>query len=220
MITEQLISPIVPILQATDTGNDALLKMEENHLSQLPLVIDEKYSALVSESDLLDWDTPESPLSAAKFLNYRPAVFAAGHPYEALRLASSHNLSIVPIVDAENVYMGSITRNELLKYMAETSGLDNPGGIIVLEILPTNYSMSEIARICESEEVLIINSQLFSNKETGNFEMTIKTNRTNLDGVVNALERHNYKIKEMYGEQSSKEYIIDRYNELMNYLNM
>lgn len=194
--------------------------MEENNLNQLPLIVDDKYTALVKETDLLDWDKPESPLSAAAFLNYKPAVASIGHPYEALRLANSQNLAIVPIVDHEDVYMGSITRNDLLKYITESSGLDNPGGIIIIEIAPTNYSMSEIARICESEEVLIINSQLFSNKETGKFELTLKTNRTSLDAVVNALERHNYIIKEVYGEHSSKDYMIDRYNLLMNYLNM
>lgn len=217
---EQLISPVVPILQPTDTGNKTLFLMEEHNLTQLPLVIDNKYVALVNEHDVMDWNKPESPISAAGFLNYKPAVLVSGHPYEVLKVAHMQNLSVVPIVDREDTYRGAITRNDLLTYIAENSSLDNPGGIIVIEIDPRNYSLHEIARICETEDVLILGSQLRTNKVTGKFEVTIKTNRASLDSVVDALERHQYIVREVYGEQTSKEYIMDRYSNLMNYLNM
>ena len=92
MHTEQLISPAVPTLMLTDTGEKALLLMEQNHFTQLPLVNDEQYIGLVNENVLLEWEAPESPLSAGEFANYKPAVFASGHPYEALRMAA-HRLS-------------------------------------------------------------------------------------------------------------------------------
>jgi CBS domain-containing protein len=208
MISEQLISPIVPTLIPSDTGDKALLLMDENNLEQLPVVADEKYMGLVQENDLLDMADPDAKLDAAEF-SYRPAVLASGHPYDALRLAHQQNLSIVPVVD-----------NDLLKYITEKSGLDNPGGIIVLEIDPRNYSLTEIARICESEEVLLISTQIFSNRATGKLEITLKTNRTNLGGIVAALERYNYKVLEVFGDSSQDEGMIDRYNLLMNYLNM
>lgn len=220
MVIEQLISPVVPTLIPSDTGDKALLLMDENNLEQLPLVVEDKYMALVQEDDLLDWDKHESALQGADFLSYRPAVLASGHPYEAIRLAHQQNLSIVPVVDTENTYLGAITRNDLLRYITEKTGLDNPGGIIVLEIDPRNYSLYEIARICESEEVLLISTQIFSNKITGKLEVTLKTNRTSLSAVVSALERHNYKVIEVFGDNSDNEGLTDRFNLLMNYINM
>lgn len=220
MIIEQLISPIVPTLLPTDTGNRALFLMEENNLTQLPLVVEEKYMALVQENDVLDWETPESPLSKASFLTYRPAVFASGHPYEALRVAHQQNLSIVPVVDNENTYIGAITKDDLLKYITENSGVDNPGGIIVIEVAPRDYSLSEIARICESEEVIIISTQLNTNKLNGKIEITLKTNRTDLHGLAASFERHSFEVKEVYGEQVHYEDSLERYKLLMNYINM
>ena len=220
MVIEQLISPVVPTLLPTDTGSRALFLMEENNLTQLPLVVDAKYLALVQENDVLDWDTPESPLSKANFLNYRPAVFASGHPYEAMRVAHQQNLSVLPVVDNENTYIGAITRDDLLKYITENSGVDNPGGIIVIELDPRDYSLSEIARLCESEDVIIISTQLATNKATGKLEVTLKTNRTDLSGLASALERHKYTVKQVYGEQAHYEDMLDRYNLLMNYINM
>ena len=194
--------------------------MEENNLTQLPLVSDEKYMALVQENDVLDWNTPESPLSKATFLNYRPAVFASGHPFEALRIAHQQNLSVLPVVDNENTYIGAITRDDLLKYITENSGVENPGGIIVIELDPRDYSLSEIARLCESEDVIIISTQLSTNKGTGKIEVTLKTNRTDLQALASTFERHNYIVKQVYGEQGHYEDMLERYNLLMNYINM
>lgn len=220
MVIEQLISPIVPTVLPTDSGSRALYLMEENNLTQIPLIAEDKYMALVQENDVLDWDTPESPLSKATFLNYRPAVFASGHPFEALRVAHQQNLSIVPVVDNENTYLGAITRDDLLKYIAENSGVDNPGGIIVIELDPRDYSLSEIARLCEGEDVIIISTQLATNRATGKIEVTLKTNRTDLSGLAASFERHKYAVKQVYGEQTNYEDMLDRYNLLMNYINM
>jgi CBS domain-containing protein len=220
MEIEQLISPIVPTLIPTDTGSRALFLMEENNLTQLPLISEDKYMALVQENDVLDWSTPESPLSKGNFMNYRPAVFANNHPYEALRVAHQQNLAIVPVVDTENTYLGAITRDDLLKYITENSGVDNPGGIIVIEMDPRDYSLSEIARLCESEDAIIISTQLANNKATGKIEVTLKTNRTDLQSLAASFERHDYTVKQVYGEQTRYEEVLDRYKLLMNYINM
>ena len=220
MLIEKLISPLVPTLLPTDTGNTALHIMEENNFTQLPIVSDQQYLALINENEVMDWNTPESPLSASAMMQYRPAVFAKGHPYEALRIAHEYNLSIVPVIDEQNIYIGSITKDELLKYITETSGIDNPGGIIVLELSARGYSLMEIARICENEEVTIISTQLFNNRFTGKLEITLKTNRNNLRSVVSSFERHNYVVKEVFGDQSLEEDVMTRYKILMNYINL
>ena len=193
--------------------------MTENACAHLPLVSDDNYLALIQDSDLTDWDKPEQELSAAPFLNYKPAVISTAHPFEALRLMNQMNLSVLPVVDYDHKYMGAITRESLLKYYAENTGTDTPGGIIVLEIAAHNYSLYEIARICENEDVIILNSQLHTTPE-GTMELTLKTNRTNLEAVVSSFERHEYKIAEVYGDKKSMEDVMGKYNLLMNYLNM
>lgn len=210
----------VPTILPSDTGSKVLDLMDENNIAHLPVVADDKYIALVHEDDLLNWDTPEKPISASDLLRYSPAVVAHGHAFEALRLAYSQNLSVVPVVDNENKYVGVVTRDSLLHYFAEKSGIDNPGGIIVLEMNPMDYSLYEIARICENEDVTIISSQLYTNRETGKIELTLKTNRTNLDAVAATYERFGYTVKEVYGEHSNRDDMKDRYELLMTYLNM
>jgi acetoin utilization protein AcuB len=219
MKIDQLISSAVPTLSAGDTGNRALEVMEDNNLLQLPVVTDDNYIALVAESDLLDWDKTSDALSTAPFMTFRPAIASSAHPFEALRLVNEMNLSVLPILDAEQKYIGSVTKDALLKYITENSGIAMPGGIIVLEVAPRNYTLYEIARICENEDVVIMNTQVHAN-ELGMLEVTLKLNRTALDPVVSSLERHNYRVTEVYGDATNNEDIADKYNLLMNYINM
>jgi hypothetical protein len=116
--------------------------------------------------------------------------------------------------------VGSITLDDLLKFITEYSGLDNPGGIIILELEPRQYSLSEIARICENEDVTIISSQLTNNRESGKIEVTLKTNRTNLEALVSSFERREYVVKEVFGAQAGQEDVMDRYRSLMHYLKL
>lgn len=220
MLLEKLISPVVPTLLPTDSGNRALQLMEANNMTQLPVVVNDEYAALIQEDSLLEWTTPESPLSMSDLLNYKPAVMISGHPFDALRLAHAYNLDIIPVIDSKHKYLGAITRNSLLSYLTENSGLDHPGGIIVLEVAPKNYSLAEIARICENEDVTITNTQLFTDPETGMLQVTIKTNRTDLSGVSRSFERYGYTILELFGAELREDHMLNRYQLLMNYLNI
>lgn len=219
MSLSQLITPTVPLLAPTDSGNKALELMEDAHTNQLPVVAEDNYVALVAENELLDWASPDNELSTSGLLNFKPAINLYAHPFEALRVLHEMNLSVLPVLDEERKYAGSVTKEDMLRYMAENSGISNPGGILVLEIAPRNYTLYEIARICENEDVTILNLQVHTN-EQGKLEVTLKLNRTVLDAVVSSFERHNYHVKEVYGEDSNDDDIEGKYNQLMNYINM
>lgn len=220
MLIQELISASVPTLSPTDTGNHALYLMEESHLAQIPLVQGNEYLGLIREHEVLDWNTPERALSSADFANYRPAVPVTAHPYDAMRVASEQHLNVVPVVDDSRHYLGSITRDDLLRFITENSGLDFPGGIIILDLDARQYSLSEIARICENEDVTILSSQLGTDRESGRLRVTLKTNRTNLEALVSAFERREYEVREVYGAETGAEDVMDRYRSLMNYINM
>ncbi len=215
----RLISPVVPTLLPADTADKALAIMEDNRLSNLPVVQDENYIGSVRERDLEDWPDHDKDLSGADLATFRPAILATAHPLEAVRLFNQLDVDVLPIIDFDQKYLGAITKDSLLKYIAETSSLDTPGAIIVLEIKPHNYSLYEIARLFENEDVIILSSQIHTLQD-GTMELTIKTNRTATDAVTSSLERHEYKVKEIYGDQKNMEDVMDKYELLMNYLNM
>lgn len=219
MTIEKLIVHSLPVLSPDDTIGRALEILEDNQIKALPVVVDEDYKGLVTEDHLLELDDDNAKLADTHLLQYKPAVTSFSHPFEAISAMHQARLSVLPVLDGEQKYLGCIDRDSLLGYVAENSGVSNPGGILVLEIPPRNYSMYEIARICENEDVIILAMHSRTN-EAGLLEITMKLNRTVLDAVEASFERHNYHAIEVYGRETNKEDILGKYNLLMNYINM
>lgn len=220
MFIYQLISSDIPVLHPGDSGDKALQLMQELHLSHLSLVEGEEYKALIKEDDILNWQTPEAPLSSAAFLNFRPVVYGNQHPYEAVRRAIQQHISVVPVINEQNKYLGSVSKDELLEYMSNNSGLDQAGGIITLEMKPVDYSLSEIARICENNDAILLNVQVFTYPGAEMMEVVLKTNTKEIQSLIASFERYEYTVKEVFGEMPAVESLLDRYQSLMHYINM
>lgn len=220
MFIHQLISTDLPALKPTDSGDTALNLMQEWHVSHLALVEGEDYKALVKEDDILNWDTPEAPLSSASFVNFRPVVYGNQHPYEAIKRAVQQDISVVPVISDDNRYLGAVSRGDLLSFISNNSGLDQAGGIVTLEMKPIDYSLSEIARICESNDIILTNVQVFTQPGQETIEVVVKTNTREIQALVASFERYEYNIKEVFGELPASESLLDRYQSLMHYINM
>ena len=220
MDAKSLISSDLPVLSLEDTGERALRLMNEYHVFHLPLIQRDNYLALVSEDDILDWDTPEEPLSLAEFLNFRPAVFEGSHPYEAVRMAKEFNLSVLPVVDKQNHFAGVITIEGLFSFITDNNAIRSNGSILVLEMEQRNYSLSEIARICESNEINILSLSIKNRDEQGMIWVTIKVNTNDIQALVSTFERFSYTIVEMFSTDFTKEDVQQNYDMLMHYINL
>jgi CBS domain-containing protein len=215
----KLILHELPTLSLQDSGDRALLLMNEYKVFHLPLVDRDNYLALISEDDILDWDTPEMTLSHAEFVTFRPAVFEKSHPSEAVKIANQHVLSVLPVVDEHNHYVGSITEEKLFYFMSDNNGIKEQGAVIVLLIEPRNYSLSEIARICESNNITILATTL-KTIDKGFLEVTLKINANETQALEATFERFNYTIKELYTKDNREEYTQDNFDSLMRYLSI
>lgn len=220
MIGIELITDDIPPLRHTDTGERALQWMDEFKVNHLSVLKGESFVGLVSEDDLLD----KSDLSQALTVLFdhlpRPYVKGTSHIYEVLNLASIDHLTVVPVLDAEENYLGSIGISSLMQKIAETGSIKEQGGIIVLEMSDTDYSLAHISQIVESENAKVLSSFITSNANSKVLELTLKINRIDLGRILRALERYDYKVKASFQRNSYHEDLKDRYDELMNYLNI
>jgi acetoin utilization protein AcuB len=220
MFIYQLISNDIPTLMPSDSGDRALQLMQDHQVTNLSIVEGTEYKALLKEEDLLNWGTPEVALSSGDFMNFKPVVYGNQHPYEAIRRAIQQNITVVPVIDEENKYLGSVSRNDLFEFLTNNSGLDKNGGIVVLEIKPVNFSLSEIARICESNDVVITNMQVFTYPNAEVMEVVLKTNTKEIQSLIASFERYEYVVREVFGDMPAAESMLDRYQSLMHYINM
>ena len=219
MVAENLISSAILPLKTSDTGEEALDIMEDFYVRHLPIVNDKQLLGVISEDDILLHDIHEAVGSYALSL-LKPYVKAGDHIYEIMRLLSESQLTIIPVVDYDNNYIGMISMEDVLNYFAKTGTFSEQGSIIVLEMHRRDYSLSEISRIVESEGAAILSSSISSDLDSSRIDVTIKVNRPNIQNILATFERFKYEIKASFNESDYLESLQERYDSLMTYLNV
>ena len=218
MVARELISNNIPPLKTTDSGDKALNWMSDFHVTHLPIIEEGKLIGLVSEDDIFDLDQPELPIKAHNLGLRRPFIMANEHIYEVIKKVIQLNLSVIPVVEQELNYLGVITHESLLDYFAQSASMQQPGGILIIEVNSRDYSMSEIARLVESEGASILSSLVTSRTNANLVEITLKINRQELRAIINTFQRFNYNVKASFQENDYTQSLQDRYDSLMKYL--
>jgi len=99
--------------------------------------------------------------------------------------------------------------------------MDQPGGIIVLELIERDYSLSQIAQIVESNNVKILSMYITSPSESTKLEVTLKVNTGDLVSIIRTFERYNYEVKTWVSTDDSMDrFYSERFDLLMKYLNI
>lgn len=220
MLALELITDQIVPLKISDSGILGLSLMEEYKTIHLPVVNSGLFFGLISENDIYSYNHFEEAIGAHPIHKSNISVRDDQHIYEVMTLMHENDLSLLPVVDDRNHYMGSILASDLSLRLAEITGVTNPGGIIVLEMNIHDYSLSEIAQIVETNNIKILNSFVNSFKESTKIEVTIKLNTTDIEPVLQTFMRYNYLVKASFTEADLNDNLSDRYDSLMNYLNI
>lgn len=215
-----LISEEIPPLMHTDTAEKALNWMEEFKVSHLPVLKNGNFVGVVSESDLLDMMDTDKTLDVLFQHLPRPYVLEGDHIYQVLAMISGAKLSVIPVLDNDEKYLGCTSVHHLMSMIAHTGSIKEAGGILVLEIAATDYSMAQIAQIVESNDAKILSSYIMSSPDSTNIEVTLKINKLELDRIIRTFERYDYVIKATFQKSEYEEDLKFRFDALMNYLNL
>lgn len=220
MLAKDLLSDIVVALKPSDSGAMALRLMDEQRVFHLPVVKHKNLLGLISETAINSMGNLNQTISDSKIPLIRPYVLYTQHFYDVIRIMASEQLSLVPVLDQKNHYLGCITIERLAGLMADISAVKQPGGIIVLEVNNQSYSLSEIARIVESNDAKVLSAYITSFPESSRLEVTIKVNVLDISSVIQTFNRYNYIITASFSEDSKMDDLLEsRYESLMNYLN-
>jgi CBS domain-containing protein len=220
MTAHSLIALDIPSLSVDQTGREAFHLLSDFHVKHLPVVDDGKLVGLLSEEDIFNHKLSD-PIGSFDFsLLRRFAVRENEHVFEVMRVMGDHRLTVIPVVDEEGNYLGLISQNDLLRYFANTASFVESGAVLVLEMPRRDYSLATITRIVEEDDVKVLNAFVTSSPDPEDVEVTLKLNRHDLSRVIASLERHGYEVKQVFGELEYADEMKERYDSLMNYLNV
>jgi Predicted transcriptional regulator, contains C-terminal CBS domains len=219
VLNKELISATIPTLNLNDTVQQALDLMSEFNVLQLPVVADDKYLGLVFEDSLMNLDD-RAILKTIDTHFSKVAVHANTHFIEAVQILNDYNLSLVPVIEKENEFVGTIAAIDLLKELGKTTGASEPGGLIVLEMEQRNFSFSEISKLVETNDAQITQLNSYWDNNTSSFFVAIKINKFEISDIVATFQRYDYQVKYYFGEELYENELRSNYDHLMNYLNI
>ena len=220
MIAIDLITYDIPPLVHTDTGEKALIWMDEFKVSHLPVLKNGNFVGLVSETHILDKMNVSENLDVLFQHLPRPFVFSNAHLFEILSKISEFKISVIPILDEHEQYLGCTSVFELMTSIANTSSMKEKGGILVLEVNEFDYSMAQIGQIVESNDSKILSSTILSDASSTKLDITLKINQEDLTSIIRTFERYDYVVKASFQNGAGTEDLQWRYDVLMNYLNL
>lgn len=219
MQASHLIKDTIPPLKLSDTGTRALLWMDIFDVDMLPVIEGKKYLGLITHKQLSDQILADR-ISTYKLDFTHPYLLSSQHIYEAFTFAANHHFTVIPVIDEQHHYTGLITYNDLISGLVEIKSLNTQGSIIVISVNQKDYQLSHIIQIIEANDAQVLNTDIFYNTDKGVVEITLKINRLDLSRIESAFYRHNYVIKSLYHQSKFNDELQNRYDSLMNYLNI
>lgn len=219
MLIKNLPVETIPFVEFTDPVYRVLALMQDHQVEHLAVQHEGKYAGIISEDVLLEMDE-ELTIGELQHLLRNFSIKEDDHFLKAVSLATAHNISVVPITDASGTLIGTIVSNHLLKYVADFLHLQQPGAMIVLEVDPQHYSLSEICKIIESNDAQVTQLNTHPNSDSGAMVVTIRINNLEVSDIVSSFQRYEYNVKYYSGEEAYANELRSNYENLMNYLNI
>ncbi len=220
MYASNCINPEIPFLQPEDKGLTALSLLEELKISEIPIVDNDIYVGLISEFDLLDYDLIEGEIKSLQRDLNKPHIYAKDHLFEAVSTLVNEELTVLPVLTEDDKYVGCIDHFTALKILADAEGFKSPGGVLEMEMAIHDYSMAEISRLVESNDLKIIHSYVNAIPDSKKVQLTLKLNKPDLGRLIKTLERFNYTITAFYQQDEYEEDLKKRYDSFLRYLNI
>jgi len=221
MLAKDIISDTIPTASFNNTIEELINWMEFFKLSHLPVLDDTQFLGLVSDTDLYNCENIKHTLFEEKIILEKTAVYEYYHIYELLEQIVAKNLTLLPVIDAENNFLGTVDLSSVLKSLSELTSVDKIGSIVVLEMPTRDYTLSQIAQIAENNNIIILSSYIRYCSDFNKIQLTLKLNKTEIEDLKHSFERYDYKIIYIFKEsQVMDEMYQERLDELLRYMNV
>jgi len=220
MVARELISNAIPPIRTFDTVQKVFDRMAEFRVDHMPIVEDNQLIGVISDEDLIEVQDFSTRVGEVNLSVSNAFVNEEQHIYDVIRIFDEKRLTLVPVLDENKNYLGVISINSMMEYVASVTAVKEPGGIIVLEINNRNNSLAHISQIVESNNAQILSSYITSFADSTRLEVTLKINRYDLSSIVASFIRYDYSVVSTFNDLKADNAVAGRYDQLMNYLNL
>lgn len=221
MIAQNLIKFDVEPLISEDNGHNALNRMMEYNMEMFPVVdTNNVFQGMVARLDVEDLPNKDHLIGDMNIGNDRCVVKHFDHIFEVVKKLLEYKTPMLAVADENGKFIGTVDAHCVLDSFQQFNIFTDPGGIIVLEVNSVHYSMTEISQIVESNQASILGMLLNAQPNSKRMLVTLKVSKIDLKDILATFERYDYIIQASYEEGESVDFLQERLESLMNYLNI
>ena len=186
--------------------------------SNVPILKEGAYLGCLSETDVFCFE----PLEKVSDVFYAIEGFYVRNTtiwLNVLEAFAESDSNIMPVLDAENNYMGYYQLNDIISMFNHTPFFSEPGGVIVIEKKSNDFSFSELSQIVESNNAKMLGA-FISKVENEVTQITIKIGRSGLSSIFESFRRYGYTIVSGHEDDGFLKTLKERSAYLDTYLNL
>lgn len=201
MAVQEIFNSYIRPVQIGEQVGKVLQVMENLHCPALPCIAENNlYVGLVHENSLLDSYTDVITLDFP-FEKNDTFIYQNQHWLEAMPLFNE-NKPIVAVLNKEGMYQGCFTTQDVVFQIGRSYAFQEVGSILILSVNQFDYSLSEIARLVESNnaKILYLTTYTLPN-EPLRLYIILKINQNDLTRIAATFERFSYDVVAKFHQQ-------------------
>jgi predicted transcriptional regulator len=215
MTAEELISDQIIPLKRGDLCEAAISFMHDAKVVEMPVV---EHSKLLGYLHISKAEKTQGKTVGQAMESKLLFIPANTHLFDIARIMYDTNATTIAVCDEQQNYIGAVALADLLKAYSKNTANSLPGAIVTLEMFPRDYSLTEIARITESNDFKIT-GLFIRTLENNKLEISLKFNSVEIKTILHTLERYNYNIKSIHQLSEVADNLNQRLDWLIKYIN-
>ena len=186
--------------------------------SHVPVLKEQVYLGCLSETDVYCFE-PQQAVSEVLYAIEGFFVRDSSMWLDVLEAFAQNNSNIMPVLDAENNYIGYYQLIDIISLFNRMPFLSEPGGIVVIEKGHNDFSFSQISQIVESNNAKLLGA-FISKTENDLSQITLKIGNIGLSTTLQEFRRFGYTIISGHEDDTFLRTLRERSAYLDTYLNL
>lgn len=147
----------------------------------------------------------------------RFAILEGNTILDCVKLFYTFNANVIPIINKNEKYLGYIAYDDVFNEFSKYPLFSENGAVLTVETNLKTYSMTEIAKIVESNNSKFYGA-FISHITEDLVQITMKISNENLSSIDETFDRYGYHVVRKFYNDEKEDLIKDRYQYFQKYL--
>jgi CBS domain-containing protein len=171
---------------------DAIQACKHYGFSHIPIVEKGIFRGMMRCDDLMEYENEEEKLESLR--DYIEKIYLSDKMSwtDTLALMIRNEANVLGVLDLSGKFIGIKLLDDLINYLAEKDFVNKNGYILVIRKNTTDFSISEVAQIIESDGGVILG--ILVNESNGETELEVKIQSEDINEIIQSFRRFDYTI--------------------------